>query len=75
MTQKVEADGQLTSALKSLFAVSENYPDLKAITNFLELQRELSNLETKIAAARRFSNSAVKEYSITCESFPANIVA
>jgi len=72
---KSDADAQLTGALKSLFAVSENYPDLKANTNFLYLQQELSNLENKIAASRRFANAAVKEYSVARDSFPSNIVA
>jgi LemA protein len=75
MSLKAKADNELSSALKSLFAVSENYPDLKANTNFLELQRELSNLENKLAAARRFSNSTIKEYDVALQSFPTNLIA
>ena len=65
----------LTGALKSLFAVSESYPDLKANTNFMELQRELSDTENKIQAARRFYNSVVQELQNALEQFPSNIVA
>jgi LemA protein len=65
----------LTGALKSLFAVAENYPDLKANQNFLQLQTELSDIENKIAAARRFFNSSINEYNSTIQSFPSNFVA
>jgi LemA protein len=61
--------------LKSLFAVAEAYPDLKANTNFLELQRELSDTENKIQAARRFYNANVRDLSIAVESFPSNVIA
>lgn len=70
-----QAENQLSGALKSLFAVSENYPDLKANTNFLELQRELSDTENKIQAARRFYNSVVTELNIKVETFPTNMFA
>lgn len=70
-----EADNMLTGALKSLFAVSENYPDLKANQNFLELQRELSDTENKIQAARRFYNGNVKALNIRVETIPSNIIA
>ena len=70
-----EAENFLSATLKSLFAVSENYPDLKASTNFLELQRELRDTEDKIQAARRFYNTNVRDLNIKIESFPANIVA
>lgn len=70
-----EKENMLTSALKSLFAVSENYPDLKASTNFLELQRELSDTENKIQAARRFYNGNVRDYNTSIESFPVNLIA
>lgn len=70
-----EAENMLSGALKSLFAVSENYPDLKANTNFLELQRELSDTENKIQAARRFYNSVVTELNIKVETFPTNLLA
>lgn len=72
---KAETESMLTGALKSLFAVAESYPDLKANQNFLSLQRELSDIEDKIAAARRFFNNATKEYNTAIQSFPANIMA
>lgn len=72
---KLAADNMLSGALKSLFAVSENYPDLKANQNFLQLQTELSDIENKLAAARRFFNSSTNEYNSTIESFPTNIIA
>ena len=75
MSQKLSADQALSGALKSLFAVSENYPDLKANQNFLQLQSELSDIENKIAASRRFFNSTVNEYNSSIETFPTNIVA
>jgi LemA protein len=65
------AEGQLSGALSRLFALSEAYPDLKANTNFLSLQGELSALETKIAAARRFFNNAVAEFNAAIQSIPA----
>ena len=65
------AEGQLSGALGRLFALSEAYPDLKANTNFLSLQGELSALETKIAAARRFFNNAVAEFNSAIQSIPA----
>lgn len=70
-----EAENVLTGALKSVFAVAENYPDLKANENFLELQRELSDTENKIQAARRFYNGNVRSLNIKVESFPANLIA
>lgn len=72
---KLEASNQLTGALKSLFAVSENYPDLKANTNFLQLQNELSEIENKLAAARRFFNATTKEYNTAIQTFPGNLIA
>jgi LemA protein len=68
------ADLDLGSALGKLLAVAENYPDLKANQNFLELQRELSDTENKIQAARRFYNANVRDLNIGLEQFPANIV-
>jgi len=65
----------LSGALKSLFAVSESYPDLKANENFLELQRELTDTENKIQASRRFYNTNVRDLNIAVESFPSNIIA
>jgi LemA protein len=71
---KGRAENMLTDALKSLFAVAEAYPDLKANQNFLELQRELSDTENKIQAARRFYNGNVRDLLVALESFPSNIV-
>ncbi len=73
--EKQEAENMLTGALKSLFAVSENYPDLKANENFLELQRELTDTENKIQASRRFYNSNVKEMNNVVQMFPQNLIA
>ena len=73
--QKGEAENALTGTLKSLFAISEAYPELKANTNFLELQRELSDTENKIQAARRFYNGNVRDLNIAVESFPGNVIA
>ena len=73
--EHAEAENMLTGALKSIFAISEAYPDLKANTNFLELQRELSDTENKIQAARRFYNANVRDLNIKMESFPSNIIA
>ncbi len=75
LKEKGEAENILSSTLKSLFAVSENYPDLKASANFLELQRELTDTEDKIQAARRFYNSNVLELNNKVQSFPANMIA
>jgi LemA protein len=73
--QKAEQENMLTGALKSVFALAESYPDLKASANFMELQRELSDTEDKIQAARRFYNSTVMQLNTGLESFPANTVA
>ena len=73
--EHAKAENMLTSTLKTLFAVSENYPDLKANANFLELQRELSDTEDKIQAARRFYNTTVKDINTKIESVPSNIIA
>ncbi len=70
-----EAENALTGALRSVFAVAENYPDLKANENFLELQRELSDTENKIQAARRFYNTNVRDLNTKIESFPYNMIA
>ena len=72
---QVKAENMLSGTLKSLFAVSENYPDLKANTNFLELQRELSDTENKVQAARRFYNGIVRDFNTKVQSFPTNILA
>lgn len=68
------AESALTGALGRLLAIAENYPDLKANTNFLELQRELSDTENKIQAARRFYNGNVRDLNIALQSFPSNII-
>jgi LemA protein len=73
--QKVAAENVLTGALRQLFALSENYPDLKANTNFQQLQSELSDIENKLAAARRFFNNAVQEYNTGIQQFPAALFA
>jgi LemA protein len=72
---QVEAENMLSDTLKSLFAVSENYPDLKANQNFLELQRELSDTENKIQASRRFYNGNVRDFNTKIQSFPNNMIA
>ena len=74
LADKAMAENMLSGALKSLFAVAENYPDLKANTNFLELQRELSDTENKIQAARRFYNSVVQDLQNALQSFPSNLI-
>ena len=72
---KIEASNLLTGALKSVFALSEAYPDLKANQNFASLQAELSDVENKVAAARRFFNSATNEYNTSRDTFPAVLLA
>lgn len=72
---KGKAENMLSGALKSLFAVAESYPDLKASVNFAKLQDELSDTENKIQAARRFYNGMVRDLNTLIETFPANIVA
>ena len=69
------ADNQLTGALKTLFAVAENYPDLKANSNFQQLQSELSDTEDKISYARQFYNDVVLKYNNACQTFPSSILA
>jgi LemA protein len=73
--QKEQAENVLSGTLKSLFAVAENYPDLKANQNFLELQRELTDTEDKIQASRRFYNGNVRDFNTKIEVFPSNIIA
>lgn len=70
-----QAENMLSGALKSLFAVSEAYPELKANTNFLALQTELSDTENKIQASRRFYNGNVRDYNTSLQSFPGNVIA
>lgn len=75
VAERVGAENILTGALRSLFAVAENYPDLKANQNFLELQRELSGTEDRIQALRRAYNEAIRELNVKIESVPINFVA
>lgn len=72
---KIAAENALTGTLKSLFALQENYPDLKANTNFLDLQNQLKIVENEIAAARRYYNGTVKALNTKVELFPSNIIA
>lgn len=73
--QKVAAENMLSGLLRQVFALAEAYPDLKANTNFLQLQSELSDIENKLAAARRFFNNAVQEYNTGIQQFPAVLFA
>ncbi len=75
LSDKSQAENALTGALKSLFAVSEAYPDLKANQNFAQLQSELSDTENKIQASRRFYNSVVRDLNTRVETFPHNFIA
>jgi len=73
--ERSKSENMLSDTLKTLFAVAENYPDLKASVNFLELQRELSDTENKIQASRRFYNTTVMDLNTTIQTFPTNIIA
>ena len=73
--EKAAADNMLTGALKSLFAVAEAYPELKANTNFADLQRQLADTEDKVAYSRQFYNSNVLDYNTKIQSVPSNIIA
>jgi LemA protein len=75
LENKAKAENTLSRTLKSLFAVAENYPELKASQNFLSLQNEIRDSEDKIQAARRFYNANVRDMNIKVESFPSNVVA
>lgn len=75
VADKGQAENMLTGALKSVFAIAEAYPDLKANQNFLELQQELSDTENKIQASRRFYNGNVRDLNTKIETFPSNIIA
>jgi len=75
VAKQAQAENQLTQTLRSLFAVAESYPELKANQNFLLLQEELSGTESKIAFARQFYNDSVYRYNTAIESFPGNILA
>ena len=73
--EKVELSGKVSGALKSIFAVAENYPELKASENFIQLQRTLNELEEQISAARRAFNASVNDYNNSVQMFPTNILA
>ena len=73
--EKVKADRNLEGALGRLFAIAEGYPDLKANTNFLELQRELTSTEDKVAYSRQFYNDSILDYNNKCKTFPGKIFA
>ncbi|MFT8317650.1 MAG: LemA family protein [Sporolactobacillus sp.] len=73
--QRIDADNQIEGALRSIFALAESYPDLKANQNFLSLQEELTTTENKVAYSRQLYNKTVKDYNIKRESFPSNIIA
>ncbi|MGM8365970.1 LemA family protein [Virgibacillus sp. W0181] len=73
--ERIEADNEIQGALKSIFALSESYPDLKANQNFLNLQEELTSTENKVAYSRQLYNKTVADYNIKRESFPTNIIA
>ena len=75
INEKSAAEGELSNALKSLFAVAENYPQLRASENFQKLQDELTDTEDKIQAARRFYNGIARDYNIAQQTFPNNIIA
>ena len=75
INEKAELDNQLSGALKTIMAVSENYPDLKANQNFSELQEELRNTENKISYSRQFYNDTVTRYNTKLELFPSNLIA
>ena len=73
--EHAQSENMLSNTLKTLFAVAENYPDLKANVNFLDLRRELADTENKIQASRRFYNGNVRDFNIKIQSFPSNFVA
>ncbi len=72
---RAQAEGLLSAALGKLFALAENYPDLKASNNFLELQQQLSNLENELQMARRYYNGTVRNLNVLVQSFPSNLIA
>jgi LemA protein len=75
INEKIEAENKLSTALEGLKVSVEAYPDLKANQNFMQLQNEIADIENKIAAARRFFNSATKELNVATEVFPSNLIA
>lgn len=74
-SERVENENVMSGALDRLFALAENYPNLKADTQFLDLQRQLSDIENDIAQARKYYNAVVKDFNTKCEMFPSNILA
>lgn len=75
ITEKAKADGEISKALKSIFAVAESYPKLQASENFMQLQEELSGTESKIAYARQYYNDSALEFNTKVQKFPSNIIA
>jgi LemA protein len=75
VADKARAEGALGAALTNLFAVAENYPDLKASQNFLELQKSLADIEDQVQLARRYYNGAARNFNILIQSFPSNLLA
>ncbi len=75
ISEKAKTESELSGMLKKLFAVAEGYPDLKASQNFLDLQKQLSEIEEQIQYARRYYNGTVRNYNISVESIPSNIIA
>ncbi len=75
ISDQVKSENALTQSLKSVFAIAENYPELKASTNFAKLQDELTDTENKLEAARRFYNANVRDLNISVASFPSNVIA
>lgn len=73
--ERLQAEGMLTQTLRSLFAVAENYPDLKANQNFLDLQQQLQAIEEQIANSRKYYNGCVKIFNNKCQMFPSNLLA
>lgn len=75
INEKIDVDNQMTRALKSIFALSEAYPDLKANQNFIDLQQNISEIENQIQLAKRYYNANVRDYNIIVSTFPSNLVA
>lgn len=75
LEDKIAGENVLQGTLKSLFAIAENYPDLKANTNFLDLQNQLKVVEEDIANSRKYYNAVIKQFNTKCETFPSNIIA
>ncbi len=75
LPERAQAEGMLSAALSKMFALAENYPDLKASANFIELQKSLSDIEDQLQLARRYYNGTARNFNIMIESFPSNIIA